>query len=191
MSQFPTTINFAAMQIVNHEAIDYTEAANLRTQMRSRGAQRWEFKGTFPPMTRAEAAEIAAFEASIGLGGAFEIELPEYSDGRGTRTVSVVNYVPNYAIGVSQIAVNGTDGTLKKGDFFTFTNHTKVYMVTEDAAGSGTLDFFPSLREAVPDNTVLSHTGVLFTVRIPSNTASYSINNDSHVKHSIDLVEVV
>ena len=189
---FPTTIQFASMSITDREAIDYSEAANLRTQVRSRGSHRWEFKGTFPPLSREESAEIAAFIRKTGLGQSFSIALPEYSDARGTASGTVrVNNGVGYPIGSTAIAIDGLTGTLLEGDFITFAGHAKAYMVVEDRSGAGTLTISPSLRTAVADNEVITYDGVEFTVRIPANKSSYSINNNSHVSISIDFIEAV
>ena len=189
---FPTAVQFADLIITDHESVDGSEAANLRTQYRSRGSQRWEFKGSFPKMTRAEAAAVKAFIRLTGVGASFQIELPEHSDARGTVSGTVrVNLLAGYPAGTSAIAIDGITGTLLEGDFIKFAGHDKVYMVVADRSGAGTLTFSPSLRVAVANNEVITYDGVEFTVRIPSNKMSYSISNDSLETISLDLIEVV
>ncbi|MFZ6040282.1 hypothetical protein ACOV11_07185 [Vibrio natriegens] len=57
---------------------------------------------------------------------------------------------------------------LAAGDLINFSNHTKVYMVTEDAvtdnAGVTTLTINCPLKQALPDNTTVIGTGAEFTL---------------------------
>jgi hypothetical protein len=64
------------------------------------------------------------------------------------------------AVEVQRTAAN-TNKTLKKGTLFTFSNHDKVYMLTEDLkTDEFKIQFYPGLLEAIPDNTELNYLNV-------------------------------
>lgn len=188
----PISAGFQSVSITGREAIDSSQSANLRTQVQSRGAQRWEFQCKYPPLTRAEEAEVSAFLFGTGIGQTFTMTLPVYSDARGTASGTVrVDNASGYAFGTSTLAIDGLTGTLLKGDFVKFAGHSKVYRVKEDRSGSGDLDIYPSLRTAVADNEVITYDSVPFTVRINRDVHSYSVDKTGLASVSLNVIEAV
>ena len=98
-------------------------------------------------MTRADMmADYAFIVQQDGQVESFNIVPPTISTTRGTAsgTITVANTtstspVISLASGSTAVGVTGGTGTLKKGDLIKFSNHNKVYMITEDVNLDGTL----------------------------------------------------
>lgn len=188
---YPSSPGFKSAEIIDREQGHFNEAGNLRIQARSLNAQRWEIMAEHPEMNRGQAAEIMAFiKSQRGRAGIFEVTLPIYSNARGTVSGSVLTNGAASA-GANSLSIDGITGTLLKGDFIKFNGHTKVYMVTEDRDGSGSLTFYPSLRSSVADNEAITYDSVPFTVRLNDNVQSYSVSTAGLTTKSVGFIEVV
>jgi polyisoprenoid-binding protein YceI len=93
-----------------------------------------------PPLQQEKAQEIFAFlQKQKGSFEDFTIQAPLDNLGASkSETDIVVNGA--HTSGDNTIAMDGfsqTTGALKAGDYIKFANHSKVYMVSEDANASG------------------------------------------------------
>lgn len=70
----------------------------------------------------------------------------------------------------SKAQVSGHKGTIQQGDYFTFTNHTKMYQAINQVKGQGVLSFFPPLRADIKASEVIQTTNVKVLVRMTSQT---------------------
>jgi len=190
---YPTDPGFESIEIMDAEATLSSEALNLRTQTRSLNGQRWEISGSYPLLTRAEAAVIVAFKKlQRGANGTFTLVLPEYSDTSGTATGTVlVNDASGFAIDDTAITIDGLTGILQAGDFIKFANHDKVYMVVADRDGAGALTISPPLRAAVVDNEAITYNSVPFTVRFAKDKQSFSVGTHNRTRIKSDFIEAV
>jgi len=196
---FPTTPAPISIEVQSIEPTLVSVSNNLRRQVRSRGGQRWLFKCVFPTLARADFDPIFAF--SVAQRGQFEKFnwVPKtIGTTRGNSSESpVVNGA--LAAGVTTAAIDGltasTSNILRSGDFFKFSGHTKVYMVTSDmssnGSGTATLNFTPRLESAVGDNETLTIASVPFQVSFASDVRQYTTDVSSYYQYEIDLVEVI
>lgn len=186
---YPTSQGFENVDIIDHEAVQVSEAGNLRTQARSLNAQRWELKLSHPLMTRANAAPLMAYLKSVrGPSSSFQIILPSYFDALGD-VAGVMRANGIHSAGDNTIAVDGISGTISAGSFVKFNDHGKVYMVTEDLTGPGTLTIYPSLRESVANNEVVTYDSVPFTVRLDDNKQTYSASTGNNIRVAFTVIE--
>lgn len=85
---------------------------------------------------------------------------------------------------------------LAAGDLINFANHTKVYMVTQDAvtdnAGITTLKINCPLKQSLPDNTTVIGTGAVFTLvkRPGSKPQSFELKADK-VRGTFSEIEFI
>ena len=126
---------------------------------------------------------------------------PVISSSKGTAsgTVTVVNAtssapVLSLAAGSKNVGVSGGSGTLKKGDLIKFSNHDKVYMLTEDANLDGStvdqLSFYPPLTTALTGGgQTITYNSVPFKVYLNSDTATFSTSADGLHQYEISLNE--
>lgn len=188
---FPISIGAASASIRSRVFNLMSESVSGRIQVRTIGGHRWEITLSFPPMTRAEFAPVSAFVMrQAGMAETFTIVPPEISSASagpsGTITASATG-----AIGDTSIAITGLSGTLTAGDFFKFANHTKVYQVSTNLTGAGTLEFYPPLQSAVPSTTAIGYNDVAFTVRLAADVQEFSVGTDMTFAYEIDLIEAV
>lgn len=168
-----------------------SETVSGRQQVRNRGGQRWELAVVFPPMTRAAFAPVLAFlEAQDGGLDTFQFVLPVLSSTSGSVSGSALTAAAG-AVGATSIAMDGITGTLKAGDFVKFGGHSKVYCLTADRAGAGTISFKPSLRAAVADNEAITYANVPFTVRLANDVQEYPASTSVHFNYEVDLLEAI
>jgi hypothetical protein len=168
-----------------------SQAVSGRTQTRKVGGQRFEFTAKFPPMKRATFAPIDAFiESQEGSLDTFQIVLPVLSDSSGSAT-GTARAAAAGSVGDSTISVDGFTGTLKAGDVFKWSGHSKVYKVISDRDGAGTLSFFPALVAAVADNEVITYNDVPFTVRLNNDIQEFGGGIGSVFSYELDMIEAL
>lgn len=188
---YPTSPEFASLNVTSRHNNVKTETRSGRVQVRSIGAQRWELTAQYRLMTREQMQPIIAFiMAQQGSLETFQIQLPVHDDALGNVS-GTVRANGSHAIGDSTITIDGITGTLKAGDFIKFANHTKVYMVTADRSGAGTLSIQPALLSAVPDNTVITYDNVQFTVRLANDVQEMRVRGYEQYNYEVDLIEVI
>lgn len=196
---FPSTPAPLSIEVISIEPNLVSVATNLRRQVRSRGGQRWLFKVLYPPLARADLDSIYAF--SIAQRGQYEkfTWVPKtIGTTRGLTSESPV-VDGAFAVGVNAATVDGltasTSNILRAGDFFKFSGHTKVYMVTADMASDGsgdaTLNFSPKLITAVADNETITTSSVPFQVAFQSDNRQFTTDRSGYYSYELDLVEVV
>lgn len=194
---FPTTVALASMTITSVEPTLVSATHSLKRQVRSRGGQRWGLRGSYAPLTRAQAAELFAF--SVKQGGQFEtftIIPPTVSTPMGAATGSpMVNGA--HAAGDSTIVTNGWTSSItdimKVGDYLKFA-HDKVYMVVADSTsgstGAATLTIHPALMAALSNDEPIIVENVPFTVAFASDQQDVSEAASGTFGFSVSLVEV-
>ncbi len=160
-------------------------------QVRSIGAQKWSFTAKYNDLTRDEFAPVFAF--IMTLGGqltSFDIVPPVISSTSGNATGTVLANGA-HTIGDTTITVDGLTGTLKAGDFIKFANHSKVYMVTADRTGGGTLSIQPGLLSSVADDEEITYNNVTFKMRLDNDVQEFGLSGFDRYSYDVDMVEVI
>jgi len=188
---YPTTPEFQAVNLKStHNNLKSTTISG-RVQVRTIGGQKWEFSAKYNPMTRAEFQPVFAFVTSQqGSLGTFTIVPPVVGSTSGTATgTALVNGATG--VGATSVPVDGFTGTIKAGDFIKFASHDKVYMVTADLTGAGTLNIQPALVAAVADDNQITYNNVPFTVRLENDVQQWALSGYDRYNFEIDFVEVL
>jgi len=183
----PTTPKFASCTVRSERSIVTSTSISLRTQQRNLGGHRWSMTVTYPPMLRADFAPIDAF-LEQQAADSFTVTPTTVSDSLGTASGSVQTSGTG-ALGAKSISISNLTGTLKAGSFIKFATHSKVYKVTADRAGNGTLSFEPGLRLALSAGVAITYNSVPFTVRLSSPIHEYGISTDLFVSYEFDVIE--
>lgn len=188
---YPTDPEFSAVNVESRHANIRSETRSGRTQVRSIGAQRWSFTAKYNDLTRDEFAPVYAYIMATGGGvDAFEIVPPVISDSSGDISgTMLVN--GNHLAGDNTISVDGFSGTIKAGDFVRFSSHTKVYMVTQDLTGAGTLNISPALISGASDGIVVDYSNVTFTMRVVNDVQKFSLSGYDRYQYEVDMLEVI
>ena len=89
--------------------------------------------------------------------------------------------------------MSGGTGTLKTGDLIKFSNHDKVYMLTEDVNLDGstidTLPIFPTLRTATTSSTTVQYNSVPFKVFLTSDAQGFKVGSPKLYTYEINVRE--
>jgi hypothetical protein len=200
---FPTA-GFTTLDFQSNNNVKMTQSLSGRTQRIKTGGQFWSFKLQSPPMNRADFfAQYSFIVQQDGQAESFTIVPPQISSTRGnaTGTITVLDdstYTgASIALGSKSVPVDnsGNTGTLKKGDLIKFSNHDKVYMLTEDANLDGSsvneLNIYPSLVSEVTGSTTIVYTDVPFTVYFDSNVLSFATGADGSYRYQITCNEEI
>ena len=195
---FPNTPapNYIEVQSVEPTLISIT--SNLTRQARSRGGQRWGFKVSFAPMTRADFDPIFSF--AIAQRGQYETFTFVPKTIGTTRGEADEEPVVDGALsaGVTSASIKSltasTSNIIRSGDFLKFSGHSKVYMCTadmsSDGSGDATLAFVPKLTTAVSDEETVIISSIPFNVAFTSDVSIYATNATTYYSYEIELIEV-
>jgi hypothetical protein len=198
---FPTA-GFQALDLQSNTKSRLTESVSGQTQRIKSGAQYWSFKMKSPPLSRSDFNTIFSFIVQQdGQVEAFSVVPPVISSTTGTAagtvTVADVNTADplmGTSAGSSSVGVSGGTGTLKKGDLIKFSNHNKVYMLTEDVDLDGStvdqVSFYPPLVESVTGGaTTITYNSVPFRVFFEKDQVGYTLQTDGLYRYEVRVRE--
>ena len=201
---FPLQAGFTTTNFSSQTTSRVTVSVSGKTQRIKTGQQFFTFKLKSPKMTRLQVdADFSFIAAQDGQVESFTIVPPVISSTKGTAsgTVTVVNAtslapVLSLAAGSKNIGISGGTGTLKKGDLIKFSNHDKVYMLTEDVNLDGStvdqLSFYPPLTTALTGGgQTITYNSVPFKVYLNSDTATFSTSADGLHQYEISVNEEI
>ncbi len=201
---FPLQAGFTTTDFTSQTQSRVTVSVSGKTQRIKTGAQFFSFKLKSPRMTRAEVdADFSFIAAQDGQVESFTIVPPVISSTKGTAsgTLTVVNAtssspVLSLAAGSKNVGISGGTGTLKKGDLIKFSNHDKVYMLTEDVNLDGStvdqLSFYPPLTTALTGGgQTITYNSVPFKVYLNSDAQSFSTSADGLHQYEISVSEEI
>jgi len=173
-----------------------SESKALIKSTRRIPGQRWEWMIKSTKLNEEKYRVAQAFIDQLsGRHGVFELIIPRYSKPQGLALGNPTAY-SDVTAGVTTIQLAGftpsIQNQLKRGDFFKFSNHPKVYRVVSSDVGSNsvgrlTVDFFPQLTRAVAAGTAVVVHNVPFTLRQASDVVEYSSTAKSARKVTLEL----
>ena len=195
--QFPTNPNFRTLNFNDNRPNLVNQTLSGKKQVRQIGAQYFSFTVAMPPLKQEKAQEIFAFlQKQKGSYENFTIQAPLDNLGASKSETDIL-VAGAHTAGDNTIALDGfsqTTGALKAGDLIKFANHTKVYMVSEDANASGgavTVTISPNLVASLADNEAVTVNKPSFTVYLENNEIMYSTDTRGFYSISFDVREVI
>ena len=209
--------SFNKVTIKNNTPTATSVSISGRRQSKQLAAQYWTIDCDYPPLDRSEMAQIMAFlNKQKNSLSSFQVVLPQYSRSNGTvkyliggmtdATLSVRSaatitattvYVNFDTLRPSHFVSAGTTatGALKAGDFIKFTNHDKVYQLTDDvtvdSSGNATLNIFPGLFTALTTTENVWYWDTPFTVFNTENTQEYQLTVGDQASVTLKLHEAL
>jgi hypothetical protein len=167
------------------------ETYNLKVQRASQDAQRWEI--SFTTLSR-DADAVEMFMTMIeDMDTVDTMIMPQLVDSEilGTLTTNAASANDSF---FTLDTITGVTGNWKKGQFISFQNHDKVYIVLQDTNPGGNIPVYPALVQNVPSGTLV-YTGnnVLLTYLRSFNTVTGITFNDGVLASpgTITLIEAV
>jgi len=189
---FPTA-GFTTMDFTSNVNNRVSRSVSGKVQRLKVGAQFWSFKLKSPPLAKSAFREIFPFIVKQdGQYGTFTVVPPEVSSTTGTASGTITSTAA-VAAGALTAAVSGGSGTLKKGDLIKFSNHDKIYMLTENvaSAASATLTFYPNLVTAISNTTTVTYNSVPFKVYFDEDQQSFVSQADGTYRYELNCVEEI
>lgn len=137
----------APLTVRSNQPIFMSDTLSLKRQVGRRSAQRWEIEAKLEPLT-SDANGLFVNLVTKGNSETVTVRMPQnfgvISKRTSTSTPTAVG-----SMGSSSVTVTGNSGFIPKGTFVRFSNHSKIYMLTQDLTNNGTMQLYPSLRIAV------------------------------------------
>ena len=157
---------------------------------------------TWPPLDRAEAAEVITFQLLLNSFGGAKQFLAGDPNGATPRGVGGGSPLVKGASQTgNQLATDGwplsTSNVLRKFDWFQLRSgaNARLYCVTEDASSDGsgdaTLSIWPALRESPPDNEPLVITNPVGRWYLLDPTVRYSIDVATLYGVTLEAIEAL
>ena len=153
----------APLSIVSNTPTYEADTVSLKKLRASQGHQRWEL--SFNAMANDNAADLLLSSVE-NLAIADTMVMPQLKEVEEANTILgelLVTEITPANSGVVKINnTAATGGVLKKGSFIKFSNHDKVYVVSQDLSMqgfSGTVDLniFPKLKKAMAADTEVKY----------------------------------
>jgi len=148
------------MSVSSNQPVFVSDTLSLKRQVVSHGVQRWEIKTNLEPSNKS--ADLLIHSVVNGYQGVFDISMPQvYIKGfKDTRT-KLIRTTVSVASGDNTFQTSGatTANQLIKGEFITFSNHQKVYLVTNvvTANNISTVTVFPNIIINVPTDNIIDY----------------------------------
>lgn len=190
----------AAVGFKSNSPTTTTQSKSLIRHVRKIPAHCWELNLKSVKLSEHDYRVCQAFiDALEGRLGTFTLIVPRHSQPLGLAAGSPVSSGLVLA-GYKSVQVSGFIGAavqVKAGDFFKFSNHTKVYRAVADLTslvnGTGTLQFIPRLTRDIPTGTAIQFRDVPFLFRQKSDVNEYfsSAKDARKMMCELDLEEVL
>lgn len=146
----------APISIISNQPVFVADSISLRRTTNSQNAQRWEIQTRVEPSTRD--AEMLLHTVINGKSNIITIQMPQILRSSPNTTTTTSTVLAQGAVaGSSAIIVSNNNGQIAKGEFIQFSNHSKVYLVTQNLNLNGVLNIFPALRQNIIDGTVIAY----------------------------------
>lgn len=162
-----------------------TESRSLVTRSRRLPGQRWEMDLTGFVLPQDNKAFSAFLFGLQGPTDTFDYSLISFGKSSASNKAVVIAG----SIGDSIVNVTNADD-VEVGDFFSFTNHRKIYQV--HAVNGNNITFFPNLQVATIITEVVNFSDAKFRMRLRGNVQSFSADTvRDKVIYSLQLLEAL
>lgn len=192
---FPSSPGFEAVNFRINTPTLTSETLSGKKRRVGMGHSFYSFTVKFPNQTAYNMGPVLGFVAAqYGQLDNFAVVLPEISFTKNTTLGSItVTTSSAKAVGDNSVPVSGFtsgDTFLFAGDFFKFSNHSKVYMCTADFVPGQPLFFSGSLVSAVPSGTQIIFNAVPFNVILDNDIQEFDVGFGGITTLQLDMREV-
>lgn len=192
---YPSSPRFRSINFRMEDPTIVFRAQSGRRITRKAGGHIWYFTLSYPPMSKSDFKPVlGALAKARGRYQTFTVIPPNLKDPEGTQ-LNDTNVAANASAGSSSVLISGAtaSATFKAGDICKFSNHSKVYMVTDDATadgtGAATLSIAPPLIEDVTTAHTVKHKDVPFTVSLENDIQEITTEVSGYYRYELDVSE--
>lgn len=145
----------APLTVKSNQPVFSSDALSLKRFISKSIAQRWEIETGVEPLS-SNAQDLMVNLVTKGATDSVLVRVPQNYGAKQNRTASLPATVSVEAgAGTTQINITGISGLIPTGTFIKFSNHNKLYMLTQDRLNAGIVNIFPQLRTTVPINATM------------------------------------
>lgn len=197
----PTHTGVAAITLraINQTAVT-SSPFSFKQQIHNHSGQQWEAEIQLPPLNRADAEEWIAWLLSLrGMSGSFLLYDPVNTTPRGA--LGGTPLVKGASQTGGSLSIDGCSNSitnwLKAGDYIQLSSgsnatlHKNLVDVSTNGSGQATLDLWPSIRTARPDNEAITTSSCVGRFRLNSGEQDWSISAASIYGITFAAVEVI
>lgn len=196
---YPSDPSFTAVNFKIETNTQTTRSLSLKRFRNAIGTTVFSFTANYPSMSRTEFKPIMAFLAKArGPLNEFDVVIPEISSCSGTALGSTPKVNGAVSAGTSTISIDGlalSTTVLKAGDVVRFTDHNKVYMVTDDVTSSGTgtatMNITPALVSGLSNNEDITIDDVPFRMTLNNDLQEIGVGTELYYTFEVDMIEVI
>ena len=191
VNQFPLNVYVGDVQITNNTKNSVTEPFNGVVNVKKRNVQWWEIKFKTTACGQKAVRELEAFVDSLdGQFGVFDFVAG--NKGKPLNRIRGAATTVKTEAGKNQIKINGITGSFSTGDFISFSNHSKVYRITNYDQNSGIAEIRPALRKAQNLGDSVKYDGVTFKLKLKRDDIKYKyIDSENILEVSFDTREAL
>ena len=192
MAGSSVTIDPTSVEVQLNQRTVRTTSLSGRQQVRSFGTSYYTVTVNLPPMIEEDFEQVKAKLTSLRGGvNTFTLATKPFTnkrvDGRTDAQEDISS--SSTAIGSTSITTVGSD-EFKPGEYFKFSNHTKMYQVI--SCSGQTLTFEPFLQTAVTNShTIKSGSSNQMTCRLADDNISYKQGADGLTRISFTAIEAI
>ena len=144
----------APLTVKSNQPIFVSDALSLKRHVSQRAAQRWEITAGLEPLSH-NAQDLFVTLVTKGFSEVHKLIMPQnYGAVQRLSSTSVAPKVVGGALKyATQLLIKDIVGTIPKGTFIKFSDHSKIYMLTADVISEGSMNIYPPLRRDVAGDT--------------------------------------
>lgn len=160
----PGQPGFSSSELISVQPVIQDWMPNTKSLSVSSGEHYWLLNLTYSDMLVSEYNILAqAIDKTIQADEKLEVWLPQYEDYTFKLNSYTVQASSNTSVTLPQA---GMVSTPKKGMLIQFSNHKKVYRITDYRISGSNLivEFFPSLRTPITTSNTTKFTGIRFNM---------------------------
>lgn len=197
---FPTSPGFQSVQLKINTTTSGTTALSGRRIRSATGTTVFGATAVFPIMSQTEFRPILAFITQArGALNSFDVTFPEISKSSLTSTSHTITVASDTVGGSTEIPITATtsdgDDIVKVGDLVRFSNHTKVYMVTEtlteSSAGNHFMKITPGLVNGISTGNTVTYNDVPFRMTLANDVQEIQVGTEQLYRYELDFIEEI
>ena len=149
----------APLTVRSNHPVFASDTLSLSRRASRRTAQRWEIESRLEPLS-ATAQELFVSLVTKGYASAVSVVTPQNYGAIKARVPGSLTPRASGTAGTNIVTVTNSDNYIPKGTFIKFSNHTKIYLTTNNLSNNGSLGIYPDLKTTVNGLTPDFHTFV-------------------------------
>lgn len=159
----------APLAVISNQPAFVSDTLSLKRKTNSQDVQRWELEASIVPTN--DSSNFLVHSVKYGHTDSFGVRMPQVFGTRPVTNGLDLRVAATVLAGASLLNINNIDSSLLSGQFISFANHSKVYLIVKDGTGGVGYEIYPPLQQNVTTNTVINYGGkVTMQVRYDLDT---------------------